>query len=205
MVPKCPQRYFGHDRKAGPVSLLEILLIAVGVSADAFAVSLSQGVTLRRFRWRDALLIAGLFGVFQALMPLLGWLLGKGFADAISGVDHWIAFGLLALIGGKMLWEAFHDDEDEDEEQSLDLRGLLILAVATSIDALAVGVSFAVLPVNLPLALTVIGVVTFVISLVGVRLGRSVGSWLGKPAEILGGLILIGIGVRILLSHTGVI
>lgn len=187
------------------MSLLEILLIAVGVSADAFAVSLSQGVTLRRFRWRDALLIAGLFGIFQALMPLLGWLLGKGFADAISGVDHWIAFGLLALIGGKMLWEAFHDDEDEDDEQSLDLRGLLILAVATSIDALAVGVSFAVLPVNLPLALTVIGVVTFVISLVGVRLGRSVGSWLGKPAEILGGLILIGIGVRILLSHTGVI
>ncbi|PWJ25973.1 putative Mn2+ efflux pump MntP [Branchiibius hedensis] len=187
------------------MSLLEILLIAVGVSADAFAVSLSQGVTMRRFRWRHALLIAGLFGLFQALMPLLGWLLGKGFADAISGVDHWIAFGLLALIGGKMLWEAFQDDEEEDDEPSLDLRGLLILAVATSIDALAVGVSFAVLPVNLPLALTVIGVVTFVISLIGVRLGRSVGSWLGKPAEILGGLILIGIGLRIVLSHTGVI
>lgn len=187
------------------MSLLEILLIAVGVSADAFAVSLSQGVTMRAFRWRHALLIAGLFGLFQALMPLLGWLLGKGFADAISGVDHWIAFGLLALIGGKMLWEAFQDDEEEDDEPSLDLRGLLILAVATSIDALAVGVSFAVLPVNLPLALTVIGVVTFVISLVGVRLGRSVGSWLGKPAEILGGLILIGIGLRIVLSHTGVI
>lgn len=188
------------------MSLLEILLIAVGVSADAFAVSLSQGVTLRRFRWRDALLIAGLFGLFQALMPLLGWLLGKGFADAISGVDHWIAFGLLALIGGKMLWEAFHDDDEEDDDEpSLDLRGLLILAVATSIDALAVGVSFAVLPVNLPLALVLIGVVTFVISLIGVRLGRSVGSWLGKPAEILGGVILIGIGVRILLSHTGVI
>lgn len=189
------------------MSLLELLLIAVGVSADAFAVSLSQGVTMRRFRWRDALLIAGLFGIFQALMPLLGWLLGKGFADAISGVDHWIAFGLLALIGGKMLWEAFHDDDGEvdDDESSLNLRGLLILAVATSIDALAVGVSFAVLPVNLPLALVLIGVVTFVISLAGVRLGWSVGSWLGKPAEILGGLILIGIGLRILLDHTGVI
>lgn len=188
------------------MSLLEILFIAVGVSADAFAVALSQGVTMRVFRWRHALLIAGLFGIFQAVMPLLGWLLGHGFADAISGVDHWIAFALLAVVGGKMLWEAFHDDDaHEEDEPSLDLRGLLILAVATSIDALAVGVSFAALSVNLPLALAVIGVVTFAISLAGVRIGRSVGSWLGKPAEILGGLILIGIGVRIVLDHTGVI
>lgn len=189
------------------MSLFEILLIAVGVSADAFAVSLSQGVTMRRaFRWQHALVIAGLFGAFQAVMPLLGWLLGRGFADAISGIDHWIAFGLLALVGGKMLWEAFHDDQDdEDVEPSLDLRGLLVLSVATSIDALAVGVSFAALSVNLPLALVLIGGVTFVISLAGVRLGCSVGSWLGKPAEVLGGLILIGIGVRILLDHTGVI
>lgn len=187
------------------MSLLEILLIAIGVSADAFAVALSQGVTMRLFRWRHALVIAGLFGVFQAVMPLLGWLLGRGFAEAISGVDHWIAFGLLAVTGGKMLWEAFHDSGEDDEDSDLDLRGLLILAVATSIDALAVGVSFAALSVNLPVALALIGGVTFVISLVGVRLGRSVGSWLGKPAEILGGLILIGIGLRIVLDHTGVI
>lgn len=191
------------------MSFLEVFLIALGVSADAFAVALSQGVTMRRFRWREALLIAGLFGGFQALMPFLGWLLGKGFADAISGVDHWIAFGLLAAIGAKMLWEALHDDKDDEGgagEQSsfVGLRPLLVLAVATSIDALAVGVSFAVLPVNLPLALAVIGVSTFAISLAGVALGRRVGAWLGKPAEILGGVVLIGIGARILLSHTGV-
>lgn len=187
------------------MSLLEVVLVAIGVSADAFAVSLSQGVTMRVFRWRHALLIAGLFTAFSTVMPLVGWLLGRGFANAINGVGHWIAFALLTVVGGKLLWEALHGDEDEHDEPSLDLRGLVVLAVATSIDALAVGVSFAALSVNLPLTLVVIGVVTFVISLAGVRLGRSVGSRLGKGAEFLGGLILIAIGLHIVLDHTGVI
>lgn len=187
------------------MSLWALLLIAVGVSADAFAVALGKGLHMRRFSLRNAIVIAVTFGAFQALMPLIGWLLGSAFASYIQDVDHWIAFGLLALIGGKMLYEAFSAKEDTDEDTDrLPLRELLLLAVATSIDALAVGVTLAFLPVSIGGAIALIGVTTAVLTFVGVLVGRRVGSRFGKPAEIAGGVILILIGLNILLEHLGV-
>ncbi len=180
------------------MSIWSLLLIAIGVSADAFAVALGKGLHMRKFNYRYAFIVAGAFGVFQAVMPLIGWLLGTRFADYITDVDHWIAFGLLAAVGGKMLWEAFSSHEDDEQDtDSVNVRELLVLALATSIDALAVGISFALIP-NIPIApaIVLIGVTTFVISFVGVVLGHRVGIRLGKPAEIAGGVILILIGVE---------
>lgn len=188
------------------MSTWSLFLIAIGVSADAFAVALGKGLHMRRFNYRFAFIVAGAFGVFQALMPLVGWLLGTRFAEYITGIDHWIAFGLLAAVGGKMLWEAFsgHEDKEKDTD-TVNVRELLVLAIATSIDALAVGISFALIP-NIPIAPAVIliGVMTFLISFIGVVLGHRVGIRLGKPAEIAGGVILILIGLNILFEHLGV-
>ncbi len=188
------------------MSFWPLLLIAVGVSADAFAVALGKGLHMRAHNYRYAFIVAGTFGLFQALMPLLGWLLGSRFADYITEYDHWIAFALLSIVGGKMLWEAFSSHEDTGKDtDSVNVRELLVLGVATSIDALAVGISFAFIP-NLPItpAIVLIGVTTFVISFLGVVLGHRVGIRLGKPAEIAGGVILILIGVNILFEHLGV-
>lgn len=182
-----------------------LLLIALGLSADAFAVALGKGLHTPRLDLRRVLTIALVFGLFQAAMPLLGWFLGRSLADLIAGFDHWIAFGLLALLGGKMLWEGFSTREDAAaDEQDLRIRELLVLAVATSIDALAAGISFSVLAVNIWWAIAVIGVVTVIVSAVGVVLGKRVGLRLGRTAELAGGVILILIGVRILLDHLGV-
>jgi len=188
------------------MSFWQLSLIAVGVSADAFAVALGKGLHMRHLRYRNALIIARTFGVFQAVMPLIGWLLATRFADYITDYDHWIAFALLAGVGGKMLWEAFSSHEDtEKDSDSINVRELLVLAVATSIDALAVGISFAFLP-EMPIAgaVTLIGVTTLVISFAGVLAGHRVGIRLGKPAEIAGGVILILIGLRILFEHLGI-
>ena len=182
------------------MSPLTLLLIALGVSADAFAVSTARGVTIRRGTAAPALAIAVTFGAFQALMPLLGWLAGTRVAGAIDRVDHWIAFGLLAAVGVRMLREAFAEGED-DGHVRLGLRELLVLGVATSIDALAVGLSLAFVPVNIVLAVTVIGVTTFCLSLLGVRLGQRSGTRFGTAAEVVGGLVLIGIGVQVLVEH----
>ncbi|PYY37460.1 manganese efflux pump MntP family protein [Curtobacterium sp. MCPF17_046] len=188
------------------MSFWALFLIALGVSADAFAVALGKGLHMKRFSVRQAVVIALVFGASQALMPLLGWLLGTAFASAIADVDHWVAFGLLALVGGKMLWEAFHGHEDTDEDTDrLRVRELLVLAVATSIDALAVGITLAFLPVSIGWAVLLIGVTTAVLSYVGVVVGRRVGARFGKPAEIAGGVVLILIGVLIVLEHTGVL
>lgn len=188
------------------MSFWALFLIALGVSADAFAVALGKGLHMKRFDVRHAIVIALTFGVFQALMPLLGWLLGSAFAQYIAAFDHWVAFGLLALIGGKMLWEAFsgHEDTEQDTDR-LPVRQLLVLAVATSIDALAVGVTLAFLPVSIGGAVLLIGITTAVLSFVGVVVGRRVGARFGKPAEIAGGVVLILIGLNIVLEHTGVI
>ena len=188
------------------MSFWQLSLIAVGVSADAFAVALGKGLHMRQLRYRNALILAITFGVFQAVMPLIGWLLATRFADYITDFDHWIAFALLAAVGGKMLWEAFssHEDTDKDSD-SINVRQLLVLAIATSIDALAVGISFAFLP-DVPIAgaVILIGVTTMVISFAGVLIGHRVGIRLGKPAEIAGGVILILIGLRILFEHLGI-
>jgi putative Mn2+ efflux pump MntP len=188
------------------MSFFGLLLVAVGVSADAFAVALGKGLHMKTFDLRHALAIALAFGGFQAVMPLLGWVLASQFARYITGVDHWIAFALLALIGAKMIWEAVHGGpDDEEDSDALPVRELLVLAVATSIDALAVGISFAFLPVSIGPAVALIGVCTFVLSFVGVVLGRRVGARFGGPAEIAGGVILILIGTRVLLDHLGVL
>ena len=179
--------------------------IALGVSADAFAVALTKGLHMRKFNLRNASIIAITFGLFQALMPLIGWFLGSQFARYITGVDHWIAFGLLFLVGGKMLWEAFgsHEDTDRDFDR-LNFRELLVLALATSIDALAVGITLAFVPVSIIGAVSLIGATTLVLAFLGVVIGRRVGARLGKPAEIAGGIVLILIGTRILLDHLGI-
>ncbi len=188
------------------MSFLTLFLIAVGVSADAFAVAVGKGLQSRRLRLDDALALALCFGLFQAGMPVVGWLLGARFADAVSSFDHWIAFGLLAAIGGKMIWESFTGDDDNDDDPGrIGIRELLVLGVATSIDALAVGIGFAFLDVSILGAVVLIGLTTFALTLVGLVVGHRAGARWRGPAEIVGGLILIGIGLRILLDHLGVL
>jgi len=188
------------------MSFWPLFLIAVGVSADAFAVALGKGLHMRRLSYPHALIIGGTFGLFQALMPLLGYFLGTRFSEYIADYDHWIAFVLLAGVGGKMLWEAFssHEDKEKDSD-TIDVRELLVLAVATSIDALAVGISFAFFgEISIYWAVAMIGITTFVISFIGVLVGHRVGIRFGAPAEIVGGVILILIGLSILLEHLAV-
>lgn len=192
------------------MSTVEIVLIAIGLSMDAFAVSIGKGLAMRGRLLAPALVLAVTFGLFQGLMPLLGWLLGSQFASFISSFDHWIAFGLLVFIGGKMLVEAIREDPDADEEAAgsesrLGLREVLVLGVATSIDALAAGIGFAVINVNIWVACGLIALITAAFSFVGVYLGRAFGARFERPAEILGGVILIAIGAKILLEHLGVI
>ena len=183
------------------MDLLTVLLIAVGLSMDACAVAIGRGTALQPSkRWRDVLMMALFFGLFQALMPVIGWLLGSAFAGLIGGVDHWIAFLLLAGIGGKMIHEAVSGAEDE-ADASLSIRLLLVLAVATSIDALAVGIGLAILATPILMPAVLIGGVTFLLSFAGGLLGSRLGERFGRRMEALGGLVLIGIGIRILVSH----
>lgn len=191
------------------MEILELLLIGVSLSMDAFAVSLCQGLSMPRLNWRHAAVIALFFGGFQALMPAIGWLLGSQFAGYIQSFDHWVAFVLLLLIGGNMVREAFSPEEEEEDGCSagerLDLKRLFLMAVATSIDALAIGVTFAFLEVKILEAASVIGVTTFVISLAGVAIGNYFGTRYQKRAEITGGVILILLGTKILLEHLGIL
>ena len=185
----------------------ELFLIGVGLSMDAFAVSVCKGLNMHgKLNWRDTGLLALFFGGFQALMPFVGWALGRGFEQYITSIDHWIAFGLLAFIGGHMLWEVWKGDDEEAEEAGpLRLGELTLLAIATSIDALAVGITFAFLGVNIVSAITIIGCTTFVLSGVGVMVGYRFGLRYKKKAEIAGGVILIFIGLKILLEHLGIL
>lgn len=189
------------------MSFLELFLIAVGLSADAFSVSVCKGLNMRKLNLKHAYVIALFFGVFQAVMPLLGYLLGTGFSEYIEKYDHWIAFVLLAFIGGKMALEAIREKDGEAEEKTdtLSIGELTILAVATSIDALAVGITFAFLKVNILPSVLLIGVTTFALSLGGVLLGNRFGAKYKSKAEIAGGVILIFIGLKILLEHLGII
>jgi putative Mn2+ efflux pump MntP len=182
------------------MDLISIVLIAVGLAMDCFAVSITSGITLKQVRVRDAAKIALFFGLFQAGMPTLGWLAGEGLADLVSGVDHWIALGLLSFIGGKMIYEAFKKEESEKEFNPLRLHVLLMLSIATSIDALAVGVSFAFLGVFILTPIIIIGTVTFLISLTGVFVGCRFGQIFKNKFKIVGGLVLIGIGIKVLIQ-----
>ena len=189
------------------MGFLELFLIGVGLSMDAFAVAICRGLGMRRVNYAHAAIIALFFGGFQAAMPLIGWVLGSQFATLIEPVDHWIAFALLAFVGGKMLWDAFHEDDDENAASAdgdhIDFKELLMLAIATSIDALAVGIGFAFLQVDIVPAIALIGVTTFVLSLVGVVIGNRFGARYEKPSTIVAGIVLILIGLKILLEHLG--
>ena len=195
--------------KEGIVGFIELFVIGVGLSMDAFAVAVCKGLGMKMVNWRHAFVIALMFGGFQGLMPLIGWALGSQLTSLIEPVDHWIAFILLVFIGGKMLWDAFRGDDGCETcgcaEEKLDMRELLMMAVATSIDALAVGVTFAFLGVNVMATVVVIGVTTFALSFVGVVVGNRFGARFEKPATVAGGVVLVLIGLKILLEHLGVI
>lgn len=189
------------------MGFVELFLIGVGLSMDAFAVSICKGLNMKKINYKHALIIGGFFGGFQALMPFLGWALGSRFEQYIESIDHWIAFILLTFIGGKMVYESIKggDDEESSHEDKLDLKELFILAVATSIDALAAGVTFAFLEVSIVPSITLIGITTFVISVGGVVIGNRFGSKYKNKAEIAGGIILILIGLKILLEGVGIL
>lgn len=189
------------------LGLVDILLVGVGLSMDAFAVAICKGLSMRKIHWGNTAVIALFFGGFQALMPFLGWVLGLGLQGLISAYDHWIAFGLLAFIGGKFLYDAFKAERGEGEacDIALDMKSLVMLAIATSIDALAVGVTFAFLKVNVAAACGIIGLTTFLISFGGVVVGNYFGARFQKKAEIAGGVILILIGAKILFEHLGIL
>lgn len=189
------------------MGIAELVLIAVGLSMDAFAVSICKGLGMKKLNLKTACVLALFFGGFQALMPTIGWFLGSQFLWIIEPVSAWVAFVLLGFIGGKMLWEAFHEpDGSTDEDTSkIDLKEFFMLAVATSIDALAVGISFAALQVDILPSASLIGCITFCFTVVGVAVGHFFGSRWEKPASITGGVVLIAIGVKILLEHFGIV
>lgn len=186
------------------MGLWELFVIAVGLSMDAFAVSICKGLSVGKLRLKHALLCGIWFGAFQAIMPLIGYLLGTQFETYITAIDHWIAFALLVLIGANMVREAC-SKEEESVDASFGVKAMFLLAVATSIDALAVGVTFAFLQANIVPAVLFIGVVTFAFSAAGTKIGSVFGTKFQRPAEIVGGTVLILMGVKILLEHLGVL
>ena len=183
------------------MDFITIVVIAVGLAMDAFAVSIASGVTLKKFQALPAFRIALFFGGFQAIMPVLGWLAGSSFKQYIEDYAHWVAFSLLAFIGGKMIYESFVIKEAASKCDPNNLTTVFILAIATSIDALAVGLSFSVLQVQILTPVIIIGIVTFLLSLAGVYIGGKFGSIFENKIEFWGGLVLIGIGLKILLEH----
>ena len=191
------------------MSFIELFLIGVGLSMDAFAAAICQGLFMTRIKWGHALTVGLYFGGFQALMPFIGWMLGSQFADRIQQYDHWIAFILLVLIGGNMIREALSGDEEDAAQAETDLRldhkKLFLMAIATSIDALAIGVTFAFLETAILPACGIIGTTTFCISVAGVAVGCWFGARYKKRAEITGGAILVLLGIKILLEHLGIL
>ncbi len=182
---------------------LTVVLLGIGLAMDAFAVSVCKGMAMGRFTVMAGAIIGLWFGFFQFLMPLIGFYLGQSFHSLISDYDHWIAFGLLALIGCNMIRESFSDEEDESKGADIGFMVMLVLAIATSIDALAVGISMAMDGEEILLPAAIIGIITFVISVLGVKAGSIFGDRLGSRAELLGGIILILIGIKVVLEHTG--
>ena len=194
------------DKKIGEIKmeLFEIIAIGVGLAMDAFAVSICKGLSMKKIDWKKAIIIALYFGIFQALMPVLGYFLGSAFSSFVQNVDHWIAFILLAIIGGNMIKDST-DDEVEKRNDKVDVKTMILLAIATSIDALAVGVTFAFFEVNLLLSISIIGIITFVLSFLGVIIGNKFGDKFQNRAELTGGIVLIIIGLKILLEHLGIL
>lgn len=187
------------------MSLIEIILISAGLAMDAFGVSIGKGLTMPVGENGRKVTLAFLFGLFQFLMPLIGWLIGRQFIDVIADWDHWIIFGLLGYLGIAMIREGLSDDDEDDDKTFLGVWEMMMLSVATSLDAMAVGLTFAFLPINVWEASATIGVITFGISLVGIYLGKFMDRFVGKYADIIGGGVLILIGTKILLQHLSII
>lgn len=183
------------------MDIITTMFIAFGLAADAFAASITSGIKIKRLRIKNALMIATFFGFFQTAMPLIGWLVGRSLKDLISEVDHWVAFGLLAIVGGRMIYESIHSNPSREELNPLNVYVLLTLSVATSIDALVVGISFAFLKSYIAALVVAIGIITFILSFIGVFIGNKFGNWFNNKIEVLGGIILIGIGTKILIEH----
>ena len=186
------------------MKLYEIILIGVGLAMDAFAVSICKGLSMKKINWKSTIIIAIYFGLFQAIMPIFGYLLGSSFSVIVQKIDHWIAFVLLTIIGGNMIRES-RDDEDEKRNDKVDFKTMILLAIATSIDALAVGVTFAFFEVNIFISSIIIGIITLILSFLGVIIGNRFGDEFQNKAEFSGGIILIFIGLKILLEHLGIL
>lgn len=186
------------------MGVIEILLTGIGLAMDAFAVSICKGLSMKKMSWKKAIIIGAYFGIFQGIMPLIGYFLGSTFADLVTSIDHWIAFVLLGFIGINMIKEAF-SDESENMNDNVDFKTMFILAIATSIDALAIGITFAFLEVNIIFAVLAIAIITFVISIIGVKFGNVFGDKYEKKAGVVGGGILILLGIKILLEHLGTV
>ena len=190
--------------KKNNMGAIEILLISIGLAMDAFAVSVCKGLAMKKMSWKKAIIIGLYFGIFQAVMPVIGYFLGTTFERFITYVDHWVAFILLVGIGINMVKEAF-DKESENRNDNVDMKTMLVLSIATSIDALAIGITFACLKIHIVMPVITIGLITFIISVIGVKIGNRFGDKYGKKAEIMGGVILILLGIKILLEHLGII
>lgn len=184
--------------------MIEIFLISLGLAMDAFAVSICKGLSMKKMNYKKAVIIAIYFGLFQALMPVIGYFLGDTFDHEVTSIDHWIIFILLSLIGANMIKEAFSKEEEKSNDKT-DFRTMIVLAIATSIDALAIGITFAFLKVNLLLSVSLIGLTAFILSFIGVKIGNVFGDKYEKKATLAGGLILILIGIKILLNHLGIV
>lgn len=189
------------SHNSGWMEIITIILLAIGLSFDSFAVSVCSGLNLPQIRFLQAAKIAIFLALFQAFMPLIGWLIGNGMKSLIEPVDHWIAFGLLSLIGGKMIIESFISSEVREIKNPLHIKVILTLSLATSIDALAVGFSFAAFLDKILIAVFIIGAVTFIASMLGILLGKKTGPRFNQYAEMMGGLILVVLGLKILIEH----
>ena len=185
------------------MSILSISLIALGLAMDAFSVAICKGLSMKKFELKKSVIIGLYFGIFQGIMPIIGYLLGGTFADVIEKYDHWIAFGLLLFIGINMIREAF--DKDEEVNDKVDFKSMIWLAIATSIDALTVGITFSFLKVNIWFAALLIGMITYTLSIIGVIIGSKFGAKYKAGAEVTGGIILIIMGIKIVVEHLGII
>ena len=186
------------------MSFTELILISISLAMDAFAVSICKGLSMKKMYWKRAVIIGLYFGIFQALMPTIGFVLGTGLNNFVTSIDHWIVFILLAIIGINMIKEAI-SKENNILNDSIKFQEMIILSLATSIDALAVGITFSFLEVNIVLAFSIIGIITFILSIIGVKIGNKFGDKYESKAQLIGGVILIFIGFKILLEHIGII
>ena len=186
------------------MSIFEIGLIGIGLAMDAFAVSVCKGLSMKKINLKNAIIIATYFGVFQLIMPVIGFFIGKACSEFVNNIDHWIAFFLLSVTGINMIKSSFND-EAEKKNDNIDVKTMVVLSIATSIDALAIGITFAFFKINLLLSVLIIGIITFVLSLIGIKIGNTFGDKFQNKAELTGGIILVLIGLKILLEHLGIL